>query len=182
MVSFGEKYRRLYHEIISPNHVLKGCTEDEIDQVKEFQEVSYIPAIYRDLLTVMGHCGLSDFLMGDAYWEKLKSTKGLFEWFAKASKLTAYPQDILVFFDDLGQLFYFFRTKDHLDDPPVYSYPYGNGPASSRFAKLSESLSEFFLSRLQIYSTFIKTGIEKWEPLTQVYYDANLDDFRTVEK
>ncbi|KAB2864535.1 MAG: hypothetical protein F9K46_04620, partial [Anaerolineae bacterium] len=147
-----------------------------------FQAVSYIPTIYRDLLRVMGHCGLSDILMGDAYWEKLKSTKGLFEWFAKTSKLTAYPQDILVFYDDLGQLFYFFRTQDNDDDPPVYGYPFGNELGNQRIAKLSDSLSEFFLSRLGIYSTFIKTGIEKWEPLAQVYYDVNLDEFCTVEK
>ncbi len=177
MIHFSEIVKQRVVEKLGPRFVFQGCTEEEILKIKEFQNISYVPQVYSDLLRVIGNSGLSDILMGDANWDRLKINKELFAWFAKTSNL-AYPNDVLVFYSDLGQLFYFFRTKHQLNDPPVYGYPIDT--VGSRLAKLSDSISSFFLSRLEIYAKFIETGREEWRPLAKVYYDPSLDDFCLV--
>ncbi len=183
MTSLGDQVKQLFHEQIDPKFEFKGCTDDEIEQVKAFQNISYIPQAYCDLLRVTGHRGLSWFAMGEADWDLLKDVKDNFTSMARRLSI-AFPQDLLVFYDG-GGIYYFCRTKDQLDNPPVYGYTrrwWGEKSIDPGFAKLSDTLSGFWLMLVDDYKNRRDGKKENFEPLAQVYYDIDLDEFCEVEK
>src|SRR5437870_1478125 len=75
---------------------IEGCTEDEIESVKEFQNVTFIPEIYRQFLLYFGH-GAGSLLRGSDY---------SYEWLSRLKKFAigelqseaglTLPQDALV--------------------------------------------------------------------------------------
>lgn len=155
----------------------KGCTDDEIEEVKEFQNIQYIPQAYRDLLQIMGKSGLSWIAMGEANWDLLKKIKGSFESHMQWRGYK-YPADLLVFFAEMD-VYYFVRTRDQHDDPPVYSNGawWREGGVEREIAKMAESLSEFWLMLVVARKRLSELGSEGWKPMAGGYYDPELDEY-----
>ena len=57
------------------------------------------------------------------------------------------PDDIFVFYMDIGDTFLFFYTDNEDDDPSVYLF----NDDESYFRLVSESVSEFYLEHVENY-------------------------------
>lgn len=177
-MNLGEQVKQKYLELFKYDLVFEGCTDDEIEQVKEFQNIAYIPQSYQDLLRVMGHSGLSYIAMGEADWNSLEEAKRDFVKTMRFDKIN-YPNDLLVFCSELDT-YYFFRTKGQDDNPTVYGYSPGwgmKGTVHSGIVKLAENLADFCFTQLMVHRSLIDTGRENWEPMAKAYYDAELDEY-----
>lgn len=177
-MNLGEQIRQKYFEMIDSNFVFKGCTDMEIDKVKEFQNITYIPQSYRELLQVMGHRGLSRIAMGESDWNLLEKVKADFIGMMQLHRMS-YPSDLLVFYNEL-ETFYFCRTRDRIDNPTVYGYSNGwivEGAVQPGMAKLAERLSDYWLMLIDAYRNLTEGGIGNWKPLAQIYYDSDLDEY-----
>lgn len=174
----GEWVKAQYHKLMEPNFVFVGCTDEEIEQVKTFQNIAYIPEAYRDLMRVMGHGGLSRIAAGEANWNLLEKVKKDFMKMLKYHKIV-YPDDLLVFYEE-EDTFYFCRTQPEIDDPAVYGYSgawRGKTPPYLGLAKLATSLSAFWEMLILESKSRVEKTHEYWEPIAKVYYDAELDEF-----
>jgi hypothetical protein len=151
---------------------LTGCTNGEIEILKQAQGITCFPETYHQILLLMGKSGMEWVLYGRTTYEFLKQAKEEFTSIVSQAAGISYPQDIFVFLmDHRKRHFGFFRTKDCDDDPIVYGYE-GQG----WFNKLADTLSEFILQELDRneYRT-----TERWQKRHQTAYcyDVTQDGF-----
>lgn len=142
--------RHLYasEEFIAMFGHFEGCTEEEIEALKQYQQVHYVPKIYQQFLEVAGHkSGGILFKGADANYECLK-------WLKAAAKtvldecsddhLLFLPEDAFVFLMYQSSEFSFFLTGEQQENPPVYNYH----QCDEKFNKVAEHLSEWFEMRI----------------------------------
>jgi SMI1/KNR4 family protein SUKH-1 len=138
----------------------QGCSQDEIEALKEYQKVDFIPKIYREFLEAIGHkSGRILFKGGDASYKALKSLKPgaifIIEDCKDQHSLTL-PPDAFVFAMFQSSDFFFFQTSEHLDDPPVYYYQ----ECMQEFAQVADHLSLWFESRITEIEEGLKTAFK----------------------
>ena len=151
-----------------------GCSEAEIAEVQQAQNVTSLPDIYHRALLLMGKTGLDDALRTYEHvtYKYLKHNKQVFE--AKATSQPAFPSDIFVFYNRNDKDFYLFRTiGENNNDPPVYALYAGS------LYKFADSLSCYLTQELD--SNSYRRTYRGWERRAVEYtYDAEMDDFRTL--
>lgn len=146
----------------------KGCTDGELDELKQNQNVDHLPETYYQLMSAMGKSGIETLLDGNATCHGIRDLKN---HFAKSHPQEYWPQDIFVFFDHQGEIFYFFRTTGEAD-PAVYSAD----EETTFFYKLADSISEFFLGEIEPEREEIRRRKERLRNIV-FRYSAELDEF-----
>lgn len=153
---------------------LRGCTDDELEDLRKAQGVDCLPDTYQQLMQLMGAKDIDKVLgrWGTKDCAGLRSAKQLFQ-----SKLeqrhVQCPNDVFVFWvDHMERNFYFFRTKGCPDNPPVF---YGFGIYGD-FVKCSDSVSQFFLQYLDHSNYRCAIRAQKRRE-SAVYYDPESDEF-----
>jgi hypothetical protein len=152
---------------------LSGCTEAEIESLKQAQHTACLPEVYRQVLLFMGKSGIEWVVYGRTTYEFLKQAREEFIAAAAHNPAVSYPQDIFVFLMDHRKCrFGFFRTKDGADDPVVYGY-------EGQFYKLADTLSEFILQELDSNSYRSEERGKQRRQVTYCY-DASQDQFVVI--
>lgn len=136
--------RLLEHGLVS-GETIQGCSDDEIASIESAFNVK-LPNAYKDFLRRMGKkCG--DFL-----GEAIRTYPGIVDLapesvdnLLKANPAYSLPPTAFVFVEIYGYQFFFFDTKDGLEDPPVFRYNEGVGKP----IKISESITQAFEIALQ---------------------------------
>ena len=70
-----EKMDQLEKKIVEYGYHFKGCTEDEIEQLRKTQGVDLLPEMYRRIMLRMGKNGMSQILWGEADCHLLDAQK-----------------------------------------------------------------------------------------------------------
>jgi hypothetical protein len=145
-----------------------GCTEDEIEQLKQSQHVDFVPEIYVELTRFMGQSGMEWLLGGDSDYEFVKELKNLVMGMPHVSKYI--PNGAFIFMAVLDAYF-FFDPKEHNENPEVYMY------YEDAVTKSANTLSEFLDNRILILREEQQSRIEKES--RSIYYDPDTDSFYT---
>ena len=131
-----------------------GFTESEIQEVKDAQQVDKLPKLFEAYLKHMGHMGFKSVFLGsdfglysmegdkEAMQSNIEYRNTIYE---KAIEL---PENIFVFMSHQGHSYMFFESNDVDSDPPVYMYT----ESEFKIEKISNSLSEFFVNRINNYA------------------------------
>lgn len=152
---------------------IQGCTEQELIDLMQDQQVACLPDTYRQVMRLMGKQGLETLLNGKAHYDRVKGFKADFAESPEIKQL-GFPPDSFIFFEDYqGCGYFFFRTRGCESDPAVYF-----NWESRYYNKLTSSFSELIL----IYasgSNWEEKLNAKWEEAQrlQLLYDANADGF-----
>ncbi|MBI5961485.1 MAG: hypothetical protein HY866_22285 [Chloroflexi bacterium] len=153
---------------------LIGCSEQELEELKQAQNVTCLPEIYSELLRLMGKQGMGQTLDAYADHKYLLGMKSGFVEDMNEIEL-CYPKDAFVFWrDQQGCGYWFFRTRGCETDPAVYEYR-----EASCFYKLAETLSEFILMQVDIDPEIRKVFAENIirSRSINLYFDLQTDDF-----
>jgi hypothetical protein len=152
---------------------VEGCSDKELTDLQTSQGVTCLPNAYIQLMRVIGKQGLDNFLDGSATCQQLLQykVKPMLLDDLTASGL-AYSEDIFVFFEHDGYLFYCFRTKDGTADPAVYMYR-----GDDCFYKWADTFSEFIYDELEGDKSKGKALAHKRISSPYVY-DPVLDEFK----
>ena len=140
--NYGEQLKQQIIERHLVVKALKGCTEREIEQIRQSQGVDYIPEVYRQFLLAVGNSIGGVIYKGTdynyRYLLRLKEwAEGIVSGLPNSPEL---PPDAFVFVMHQGYIFFFFRTFGRNDNPPVYSYFEGD----AEFELLDQSLTEYY--------------------------------------
>ncbi len=107
---------------LSKRFIAKGCPEEILDQAAKEQSVECLPEAYRKFMGAFGdRC---NSILGDSCSCTMLQEggyKNVLIYELKQIGVTL-PEDSFVFYCHDGYVWYFFRTKDCADDPPVYCY------------------------------------------------------------
>ena len=148
---FGKRLKKHYQQKSKVEHTYEGCSKAEIQEAMQAQEVKRLPKVYREFLETMGkQAGYLGLLWRSGIYYKCNHIlymKRDLRRQMKASFNLSMPDDIFVFYQDIGDTFLFFYTDNEDDDPPVYLF----NDDESYFRLVSESLSEFFLEYAENY-------------------------------
>ncbi len=149
-----------------------GCTEDVLTYAIAEQNVACLPEAYRKFMLAFGdRC---DSILGDSCscaMLREGDYKDVLIYELKRIGITV-PSDTFVFYCHDGYVWYFFRTKDCLDDPPVYCY-WEPDPGIRLIAGSFSQLIEFRLSGKPILN---REGFAIF-----FNYDPEKDNFYTIE-
>ena len=117
---------------------IKGCTTEEIEQIRQAQNVERLPEIYRQFLLYMGQGSGRLFASCDYTYGRLQSMKQELEHQIRVNHAQLLPPEAFVFLYDTADIYYWFCTNAG-DDPPVFYHEDGH----SDFVKIAESLTIF---------------------------------------
>ncbi len=166
-----EKMKQIRDKVAALRYQVQGCTEDEIELLRQGQGVEFLPEMYRQIMLFMGSTGMSQVLDGAAGCHLLAGGKRLwFEGVLKERKIIS-TKDFFLMMEHHGYQYFFFRTKDKLDDPPVWGQW-----DDDYFYKLGDSLSTFILEELEPSREKHNERYER-RMATVYYYDPEQDDF-----
>lgn len=135
-----EVARQLINANLASPKTIKGCTENEIEQLEAFFDIN-LPAVYKQFLKGMGKSA-GDFLVGTDY---------LFPYLLNFRKMA---EDLLedcnapfrlnksdfVFAVHQGYQFLFFRVSDSSDDPAIFYFLEGEKEPKQVFNRFSQWL------------------------------------------
>lgn len=99
-----------------------GCSEEILNEAIKEQNVTHLPEAYRKFMLAFGT--KFDNILGDScscYMLQEGGFKEVLIYELKKIEITL-PDDAFVFYCHDGYVWYFFRTKDNIDDPPIYCY------------------------------------------------------------
>lgn len=120
---------------------LQGCSEHEIQQIIQQQNVSSLPTIYKQFLLTVGKNA------GNLWYRTGYTCDILGELKADAIRLLArdgnpiiLPEDAFVFHMQEGIIFYYFCVGN--DDPPVFVY----SEIEYTHEQVDEKLSDYLLN------------------------------------
>ena len=123
--------------------ILQGCSADEIEALQRAQNVSFLPPVYRNLLTLSGKRGLDRVFRGYATYEQLLQLKNRAQIVFLAKKVLV-PDDIFVFYmRPQKPEFLFFRTAHQEHSPAVYKYTGGK-----YFCQVATGIEQFLLMEI----------------------------------
>jgi hypothetical protein len=116
-----------------------GCTSQEIVNLKKRQGVNYLPPPYEDFLRVMGHYS-GDLFIGSNYnYPGILVYKENMIYSLEIEDNPEY-QDIFVFMEHQGYVYYYFHTQNMADNPEIFTAYEG------RILSLETRLKEYFRS------------------------------------
>jgi hypothetical protein len=113
---------QLYVENLGGSYLqsFEGCTDIEISAIAEAQEVSRLPKTYVEYLRHFGKRSGDLFLGSDVEMRFLiRLKKYAINLMANTAK-GSIPKDAFVFRGQQGHTYWYFRTNNFLEDPPVY--------------------------------------------------------------
>jgi hypothetical protein len=136
----------------------EGCTEKDIQDLMESQNISRLPKIYVEFLRHLGKKTGKNFLIGeDILCPHLEGIREGFDWLLEKYKIDwEIPENIFVFWTHQDYQFYYFHV-DEGDDPTVYIITY----AMKSPEKVFDHLSQLFEDLLKRHEDFIKKRREK---------------------
>lgn len=151
--------RELIDLFENPEFEFIGCTVDELDKLKENQQVSFIPDLYRQLMLTMGHKGIDDLFL------YLRCTYRD----AETLKNAALPPESFAFMEDAGVCLYYFRTDDKQDDTAVYVTG-DDQPVAAHFSEFVEHFIDIHWQSIE----------DDQEGKDAYYYDAATGEFSVI--
>ena len=102
---------------------VKGCSLQELEQIKIQQGIQQLPELYEDFLRVMGRGDGGLYSGSSCVYPELLSLKKDAEMLLAANDHPfKLPYDACVFWMHQGYQFVYFLTAEPNDDPPVYYY------------------------------------------------------------
>ncbi len=153
-----------------------GCSDAEIDNLRQLQSVPRLPEIFREFLKCAGKAS-GDIFMG---YDIGHQYMGPYDMKPHLNKLLAFDKQEPVkatdfaFMNLQGHSYWFFSTE--LNDPPVYLYILDSGeddedyPCKAGPVKVSDYLSEFlttFIAKREskaAQQTFLQTYAVSYQP------------------
>jgi hypothetical protein len=134
------------HNIIKPGFRLIGCTEEEVEHLKERQGVDFLPEVYRQFLLTFGYSRGGYFLQGeDVGYLALLELKQVAQELLERENAPPLPDDMFVFYSHHGYQFMCFATAKRDADPPIYSYV----EYDEQLADVGVTLSDFYRQHLE---------------------------------
>jgi hypothetical protein len=146
-------YERII-KILSENNLLdieciKGCTDHQLEKIKEKQSVTYLPEHYIEFMKTMGISGAEKIHWSLTYEYQLTNKETLIKaiytgeiegW--HSGPLVELPEDIVVFYCGENIVYNFFRTSNRSDDPEVFAYR----ECEEQYEKTGMTFSDFLRS------------------------------------
>jgi len=147
MSSVRELRERLVQAGIARPSEIRGCTAEEIEEVRATQGLP-LPRVYEEFLREMGR-GAGAFLRGtDVFYPRvLQVHEWALDLLAEDGAETVLPSGAFVFLSHQGYQFMFFPTGQS-DDPAVYFYREQARAAQQRF----DSFSSFLASSIESHA------------------------------
>lgn len=102
---------------------LAGCTINDLEDYMKTQGVQRLPSIYIDFLLTVGKS--SGNLWKRAHYKGVDLTRikaSLLNLLIAHKNPIILPDDAFVFFSEDRIVFYYFLTKNHDENPPVYMF------------------------------------------------------------
>lgn len=118
-------------------YALEGCSDKQIEQVKQQQGVDDLPRVYVEFLKQVGCCGGHLFSRGIYCYPLLGKLK------ENASDRIEHDFDMFigktnfVFVSFDNDIVYWFDTKDKHDDPPIYTWIWHNKQVIQAYASFT---------------------------------------------
>lgn len=128
-----------------PNHLITGCTDNEIEKIMNAQNVSFLPESYKQVLKLMGKSGLDRAIFCDSLYNDLLSMKQYGKELFDYVDNVALPDDAFVFAMHHGYILWYFPTSIRLENPPVYGYK----EEDPNTKKIQDQLSDFWTSSIE---------------------------------
>ena len=135
----------------------KGCSDEEIQQLMQAQNVKRLPEQFIEYLEVMGHGGISEiFISDDAdYHSMLYLKESLLNEIESDNPKFVLPDNAFVFFGHHDVQFNYFLTENN-DDPSVYSFI----PGRDDYPQVSHNkLSDYFEAVLQLFRRLKRSAL-----------------------
>jgi hypothetical protein len=141
LVGYGKKLREwLLRCGLANPYSLEGCSEEEIELVRQGQHVDFLPQVYREFLREVGKQAGNLFAGSTyTYWAALTLKDETNYELEKFERNFRIPDDAVVFLDHGGYANWYFHTRDRDDNPAVYVF-YEEG---EMVQKLTDHLSQF---------------------------------------
>ncbi|NUR03992.1 MAG: SMI1/KNR4 family protein [Streptomyces sp.] len=138
---FGDLIRSI--ETIGKGPEVAGLGLDEIEQIRDDQQVDSLPFYYEEFLRRMGRCA-GQFLIGtDAFYPGLMGIKSdALELLAESGASHLMAANSIVFAIHQGYQVYWLESERG-DDPPVAMYQEGGAELQARW----ESFSAFLIDQ-----------------------------------
>ena len=136
----------LINEGFSDPESFKGCTDEEIQQVMQAQNVKRLPEQFIEYLEVMGHGGISEiFISDDADYHSMLVLKASLndevEFYNHSFSL---PKDAFVFSGHQNVLFGYFLTDNNDDNPSVFQF----GSEQEDAQMMNNTLTDYFEDKI----------------------------------
>jgi len=133
------------------NVCLRGCTENQINELNKICIGFNLPRAYIEFMKTMGNGTNGKYLRGDScFIEEIFYLKdGANELLIENNSENILLDNDFVFWMSQGCMFCFFRLNEG-DNPPVYFY---NEHGKDKFIKISNSFTEFLINRLEMNSS-----------------------------
>jgi|GEM_PF-2510807 len=134
-------------EFLQERTTFIGCTGEEIEELRQRQNVKRLPKVYINCMKVLGK--QSGFIgigseITHHYVKVLKEEAAKMVIDSEVSFLL--PSDAFVFFMSHSCMFKFFLTDNEDEDPPVFRYV----ETESEFYKETEHLSDWYEQELDV--------------------------------
>jgi len=167
MLDFGEALKEKLQELMRPKGYylgmekyypfpITGCTDLEINQIMEKQNVKWLPFVYKSYLSAVGYWPGDMYIGYDiAYGYMMRySFLNALNKSLKFEEQEIINESVFVFMNRQSAHHWFFKL-DEGDDPPVYEYAENIREINSRFENgfiktvdsLSLVLTEFIAER-----------------------------------
>ena len=136
------------------NICMKQCIECEIEKLISLTKEKNLPQAYIEFMRAMGNGTESEFMGGDSCFmnEIYDLKKGAIKLLEENKSKNSLMDEDFVFWMSQGCMFCFFKLNEG-DNPPVYFY---NEDGEDRFMKVADSLTEFFINRLDMNKNLFK--------------------------
>jgi len=143
---------------------LRGCTNEELNQLAQVQRVACLPDLYQELMLNAGKVGIDLIFQYSGNYEDILPLKA-----EALHELQEYghgqqcPADAFFFAYYPWHEYFIFRTRDCTPDPAVYLFSF----VSSHWYKAFDTFSEFLWAR---YLSHTRMGQKIWTWLLKIRF------------
>ena len=136
------------------NVLMKPCTKTQIEHLISIAKGKELPQAYIEFISIMGNGTEGKFMGGDScFLDEIDDLRqGAVELLEENESKNILTDEDFVFWMSQGCMFCFFRLNNG-DNPPVYFY---NEDGKDEFVKIANSLTEFFINRLEMSENLFK--------------------------
>lgn len=153
-----EAYMKYITELVMKleknNVFMKPCTKMQIEKLNFITQGKELAQAYIEFISVMGNGTEGKFMGGDScFMDEINNLKqGAVELLEENESVNILKDEDFVFWMSQGCMFCFFSLNEG-DNPPVYLY---NEEGKDEFIKIANSLTEFFINRLEMNKNLFK--------------------------
>lgn len=169
-MSFGQEILSIIQneKLVGGEIVFAGCTESELEHLKDSQQVDFIPATYRQLMGAIGRTGIECLLDGECTYSVVTDLKNHVMQMHHPSQ--SIPTGAFIFLSVLDAYF-FFDIQEHNDNPPVHMY------YEDQISVTSATFTMFIESKLQLRRQ--EKDERVLDEQRSIYYNPKDDSFYT---